>query len=324
MAVLAIAFTVTLMLMLGGLMLALKPTRDQKEIHRRLGRLKTDPGNAQAGSGQIGDYLTAPGASGFKWLEDRLANSSFSESIKELILQSDGKGSVGGVIIGSVGFAAVGLLLGFLFIHIWYAAVGAGALLSYVPIAVLKFKASRRIALFNKGLPVAIDMMARSLRAGHSMASAIGIVADQSPEPVKSEFAEIYKKSNFGIPMRDALMEMLDRVPSQDLRVLVTGILVQKDTGGNLVDILDRIVHVIRERLRIQGEISTHTAQGRLTGWILCSLPVVMLVLINMVNPGYSKVLLTEPIGQKLLGAGVVLLIVGGLLIRGIINGIEV
>ncbi len=119
-------------------------------------------------------------------------------------------------------------------------------------------------------------------------------------------------------------MQMLDRVPSQDLRVLVTGILVQKDTGGNLAEILDRILFVIRERMRIQGEIRTHTAQGRLTGWILCALPIVMLVLINIINPGYSSVLFNDPMGRKLLYAGVVLLGVGGLIIRKIVNGIEV
>jgi tight adherence protein B len=117
---------------------------------------------------------------------------------------------------------------------------------------------------------------------------------------------------------------MLEHVPSPDLRVLVTGILVQKDTGGNLAEILDRIVAVIRERMRIQGEIKTHTAQGRMTGYILCSLPIVMLVIINMVNPGYSTILLDTPIGHKLTYIGLTLLAVGGLIIRQIINGIEV
>ena len=100
--------------------------------------------------------------------------------------------------------------------------------------------------------------------------AAISIVAEQAVEPAKTEFGEVFKKQNYGLPLRDALMQLLDRVPSQDLRVLVTGMLVQKDTGGNLAEILDRILFVIRERLRIQGEIRTHTAQGRMTGWILC------------------------------------------------------
>ncbi len=167
-------------------------------------------------------------------------------------------------------------------------------------------------------------MMSRALRAGHSMVAALGIIAEQAPEPAKTEFIEVFKKQNFGLPLRDALMQLLDRVPSQDLRVLVTAMLVQKDTGGNLAEILDRTVFVIRERLRIQGEIRTHTAQGRLTGWILCLLPIIMMFLINVVNPGYSKIMFEDPMGQKMLYAGGGLLLLGGYVIRSIINGIEV
>jgi len=156
------------------------------------------------------------------------------------------------------------------------------------------------------------------------MVSAIGLVAEQSTEPARSEFLEVFNQQNFGLPLRDALNQLLDHVPSQDLRVLVTGILVQKETGGNLAEILDRIAHVIRERLRIQGEIRTHTAQGRMTGYILCALPPVMLVAINIINPGYSTILFNTPTGHKLIYLGLFLLSCGGFAIRWIINGIEV
>lgn len=156
------------------------------------------------------------------------------------------------------------------------------------------------------------------------MTASINIIAEQSVEPVRSEFNEVFKQQNFGLPIRDAMQQMLDRVPSQDLRVVVTGILVQKETGGNLAEILDRTSHTIRERLKLHGEIKTHTAQGRMTGWILCMLPVVMLVIINMINPGYSKVLVDTTIGRMLTYLGIFLLTTGGLIIRQIINGIEV
>jgi tight adherence protein B len=196
--------------------------------------------------------------------------------------------------------------------------------LGYMPFGVISFKRSRRLAAFNAALPDAIDMMGRAMRAGHSMVASINTVAEQSMEPVKSEFCEVFKQQNFGLPIRDALTQMLDRVPSQDLKVLVTGILVQKETGGNLAEILDRTAGVIRERLRIQGEIRTHTAQGRMTGWILCSLPIVMLILINFINPGYSDVLMNTQIGHLLIYIGLGLLITGAVVIRTIINGIEV
>lgn len=156
------------------------------------------------------------------------------------------------------------------------------------------------------------------------MAAAIEMVSQDSVQPVASEFGEVFKQQNFGLPLREALMQMLDRVPSQDLRVLVTAILVQRETGGNLVEILDRTVFIIRERLRIQGEIRIQTAQGRMTGWILSALPVLMLLVINVLNPGYSRILLTNPIGQKLIYIGVGLIVIGTIVINRIVNGIEV
>jgi len=177
---------------------------------------------------------------------------------------------------------------------------------------------------FDKSLAHAIDMMARALRAGHSVAGAIELVAEGSPAPAKGEFGEVFRQQNFGMPLRDALLQMVDRVPSQDLRVMVTAIIVQRETGGNLVEILDRTVFVIRERQRIQGEIRTQTAQGRLTGWILTMLPVVMGLLINVVDPGYSHILFTNPLGRKMIYVGVGMIMVGGYFINRIINGIDV
>ena len=172
-------------------------------------------------------------------------------------------------------------------------------------------------------------MMGRALRAGHSLSASINIVAEQSIEPVRSEFSEVFKQQNFGLPLRDAMAQMLDRVPSQDLRVLVTGMLVQKETGGNLAEILDRTAGTIRERLKIHGEIKTHTAQGRMTGYILTALPIVMLFAINLINPGYSKhVLINNPrSARRMLSYIVGILacsVTGGFIIRQIINGIEV
>ena len=200
----------------------------------------------------------------------------------------------------------------------------AALILSYVPYGFISFKASRRLKKFNDGLADSIDTMSRALRAGNSLMAAINVIAEQAAEPVRSEFSEVFKQQNFGLPIREAMAQMVERVPSQDLRVLVTAILVQKETGGNLVEILDRTSHTIRERLRIHGEIKTHTAQGRMTGYILCSLPIVMLVVINFLNPGYSKVLVETPTGHMISYIGIGLLVTGNLVIRQIINGIEV
>jgi tight adherence protein B len=184
----------------------------------------------------------------------------------------------------------------------------------------LRFQKSKRLKAFNAALPDAIELMARALRAGHSMASSIEVIAEQSAEPLASEFADVYQQQKFGIPFRDALLAMGVRVPSKDLHFLITAVLVQKETGGDLTEILDRTTHVIRERVRIEGEVRTYTAQGRLTGWILSLLPVIMLMLINLVSPGYSKVLFHDPLGQKMLYAGGAFIAVGAFVISRIVD----
>jgi tight adherence protein B len=262
--------------------------------------------------------------SNFNWLTDVLRRYKIWENLEIKIIQADVDTSAVTILFTSLGLAAVGVGAVYLWVQSVPFLLVAAAILAYIPFGFLSFKAARRLKTFNAGLPDAVDMMARALRAGHSMTASINVIAEQSAEPVRSEFSEVFKQQNFGLPIRDAMAQMLDRVPSQDLRVLVTGILVQKETGGNLAEILDRTSATIRERIKIQGEIKTHTAQGRMTGYILCALPLVMLVVINLINPGYSKVLTDTPTGRMLSYLGGGLLVIGGLIIRWIINGIEV
>jgi tight adherence protein B len=318
------AFLVMTLLSFGVVMYILKPTPEQKAVDQRLVAIKTKQGEFSAVNERLDQFLKPATEAKFGWVEDLVDSSAFAHKLRILILQADSKTSLGSLLISCIGTGAAVGFVTFLFTGMVIAAGPAGLVCCFVPIILLKIKRARRLKKFEGALADSIDMMARSLRAGHSLVAAISIVAEQALEPVKSEFAEVFKKQNFGLPLRECLMQMLDRVASQDLRVLVTGILVQKDTGGNLAEILDRITNVIRERVRIKGEIKTHTAQGRLTGWILCALPIVMLVLINMINPGYSNVLFHDPFGQKMLGGGVVLLLMGGFSIRHIINKIEV
>jgi tight adherence protein B len=223
-----------------------------------------------------------------------------------------------------MGLAICGFVITYLVTSIILVALLIAAVASYLPVGYLRWQRHRRVVAFNTILPDCIENCARSLRAGHSIIAAIDIVTELALEPAKTEFGEVFKKQNYGLPLRDALIQMLERVPSSDLQVLVTAILVQKDTGGNLAEILDRAAAVIRDRVRIQGDIRTHTAQGRMTGWILFLLPVVMMLVINLVNPGYSSVLFKDPFGKEMLYGGLAMLLIGGLLIRQIVNGIEV
>ena len=312
-----------LFLILGVFAVVMRPTAEQKIVMKRMASMRASTLDG-VGTGKGDGLLKEETIGNFNWLEEMMEQFSITEKLQLLILQADSKTTVGSLIVTSFGVGLAACFIAYLFIQFLPIAFAAAVAAAYAPFLLLSFRRSRRVAAFNKALPDAIDMIARSLRAGHSMIAAIGIVAEHGVEPVGSEFGEVFRKQNFGLPIRDALGQLLNRVPSQDLRVVVTGILVQKDTGGNLAEILDRTVKVIRERLRIQGEIRTHTAQGRMTGWILCALPIVMLVLINMINPGYSKVLFHDPFGRELLYLGVALLAIGGFVIYHIVNGIEI
>jgi tight adherence protein B len=324
MLALFVAFIFIALLSFGVFSFVTRPDQEEKAMQRRVVAIKTPQGDFTETTESLENYLNQKPKSSFQWLEDQVQHSKFSRSMQILIIQADGKTSVGNVLMASLGGVLVVGLLVVIVIGMPLVAAGAGLAAGMIPTVVLKVRRSRRIAKFNAALPESIDMMTRSLRAGHSIIAAIGIVAEQALEPARSEFNEVFKKQNYGLPMRDALLQMLERVPSQDLRVFITAVLVQKDTGGNLAEILDRTTAVIRERIRISGEIQTHTAQGRLTGWILCLLPVILLAIINVVNPGYSSVLINTETGRHLLYAGVGLLALGGFLIRQIINGIEV
>lgn len=319
-----LAFFVILFTSFGIMAFATRPSKGQQIMEQRIGDILSSRAETSSGRADVDQLLKVEARNKFGWLEDLLQKYQVSQILETRIAQSNSKTTVGKLLLSSLGAGVAGFIVCSFFISFPAVEVIAGLAAAYVPFAIVSVKRSRRIAAFNAALPDAIDMMGRALRAGHSMVAAINIVAEQSMEPVKSEFSEVFKQQNFGVPLRDALNQMVDNVPSQDLRVLVTGILVQKDTGGNLAEILDRIVVVIRERMRIQGEIKTHTAQGRMTGYILCSLPIVMLVIINLVNPGYSTILLNTPLGHKLTYIGMFLLATGGLVIRQIVNGIEV
>ena len=322
--ILFIAFAVMLTISFGVMVVLSGSSQSEKAADRRLAAITAPKAGASTNQVQMEEILKVNPENKFGWLDNILQQYPIVHKLEARIVQSNSTMSVGTLLVTSAGLAVVGFIVACLCFSLFAVQLLAACLVGYIPFAVIAFKRSRRMAAFNAGLPDAIDMMGRALRAGHSMVASINTVAEQSAEPVKTEFHEVFKQQNFGMPLRDALNQMLDHVPSQDLKVLVTGILVQKETGGNLAEILDRTAAVIRERLRIQGEIRTHTAQGRLTGWILCSLPIVMLFMINFINPGYSNILIDTPIGHKLIYLGIGLLFTGAMAIRQIINGIEV
>jgi tight adherence protein B len=323
MALPVLVFLLILSATFGVVVAMTRPSPQEKLMDQRMASLYQAK-NKSGATAKTEQLFKATSRGRFGWLDEMLEPFPFTQMMQKRILQAGSSTSVASLMVYSLGLFLGGYFLAWLFAPMVLIDLAAGVGLSLLPYGILSFKRTRRISAFNAALAESIDMMARALRAGHSVVGAMEMLATNAQEPAASEFGEIFKQQNLGLPLRDALMQLLDRVPSADLRVLVTAILVQKDTGGNLAEILDRTVFVIRERLRIQGEIQTQTAQGRLTGWILSSLPIVMLVLLNLVNPGYSQILLTDPFGRKLVYFSIGMLALGTFFIRRIVNGIEV
>ena len=176
------------------------------------------------------------------------------------------------------------------------------------------------MAAFERQFPEVIDLLSRSVRAGHSFGSGMEIVATDLPDPVSTEFRITFDEQRFGLPLRDALLNLCERVPLVDVRLFVIALLVQKETGGNLVEILDNLAHVIRERYQIAGEVRVRTAQGRLTAGVLIALPLAMLFLLHLVNPDYIKVLFVEHLGKLMLVGAFVMQAIGAIVIWRIVT----
>jgi tight adherence protein B len=316
---LAVTFFVVLALSFGTLILCTRATSSSASARQRLVVIEESirPQNV----GMYGTELKDGGQGGHAALiGEFFERYRFAKRFKVLLVHANSKLEIGDAVLASAGCALLMFAAGFFFVHMIAVAAAMGVAGCAIPYGWLTHSRDRRVKAFNTALPDAIDLMARSLRAGHAMGSAIEMVADQLPEPVGFEFFQVFQQQRLGLQFRDAILRMGDRVPSRDLQFLITAILVQKETGGDLTEILDRASHVIRERVRIEGEVRTHTAQGRLTGWILGLLPIIMLVLINFVSPGYSTILLHDPTGQTMLGIGAGLIVIGGLVIRKIVD----
>lgn len=301
------------------LILASLPSPKERMIEARITNIR-NPRRALRKEG--GEADLAKGRSGR--LSERLGHYlkeySFSSKVEKLLLQADCESTIGQLALGCVRVFAIGVLLGSLGLHSMPGGLLVGAVVSVLPIARLKRKRARRVKAVTAALPDAADLMARAMRAGHSVTQAIEALGEQAPPPLNTEFAKVFQQQKLGIPLREVLIDLSQRIPSQDLHFLITAILVQRETGGDLAEILDRTTETLRERIRVEGEVRVRTAQGRLTGWILSMLPPAILAFISVFCPSYTQVLFTDPLGQKLLYAAAACMITGALVIRSIVK----
>jgi tight adherence protein B len=219
--------------------------------------------------------------------------------------------------------AGVGVLVAALvFIYSRNPAIAwAGMFIGFLlPYSFVSYRRNKRFEKFEELFPEAIDTLSRAVRAGHAFTTALEMISDEVAEPVAGEFRKLYEEQKFGMPVRDALVNLTERIPLVDVKFFVTAVMLQRETGGNLAEILDNLSYVIRERFKIQRQVRVYTAQGRLTMALLMGMPPIIVTVMLTLNPAFIRPLFTDPIGHTLLVAGIALQTVGYFVIRKIIR----
>jgi tight adherence protein B len=240
--------------------------------------------------------------------------------LQELLRQAELRIVVNTFILGSL---IIGLIVGtvvFLFTDSLFVTLVSMSLATLTPLFWVLRRRRRRFRLILEQLPDALELIIRSLQAGHSFSSALQMVATEMPDPIAREFGKAYEEQNLGLSLKIALENLVERLPILDLKLCVTAILIQREVGGNLSEVLHNISHTIRERFRIQGEIRVKSAQARLSGYVVSALPFVLFFILNIANPKYLRTLYEHPAGMQILGTAIVLQLIGWLIIRRIIK----
>ena len=287
----------------------------RKRLKKRMAEIEA-VGNAEAFSSLIrGKYLRR-----LSPLERKLESLPGMELVAKRIEESGHKILAYRLVLLSLVTGVTGLLLGWFYSRSPMVTITVTLLATYAPFMKISMDRVKRIQTFEEQLPDAIDTIKRALKAGHPLGASLKFVADELDNPVAEEFELVFGDINYGNDVRRAMLGLLSRVPSVTVMALVTAILVQKETGGNLAEILEKIAIVIRGRFKLQRKIQTYTAEGRMSAWVLAMVPLVLFVALYITTPDYLPVLVNDPRGQKLLVYGFISTVVGVLWIRKILR----
>jgi tight adherence protein B len=252
---------------------------------------------------------------------DRLVGATPAGAfLSKLIDQAAANVTPGGVVLASLVVGAGAAFVTSLFVRFAIVVLVVGLVGTAVPVIWLIRARSSRLKRFEEQFPEALDLLSRAIRAGHAFQTSLGMVASELPAPVGPEFKKTFEQQNFGLPLRDAMNQLSERVPLLDVRFFVTAVSIQRDTGGNLAEILDNLAHVVRERFKIRRQVRVHTAHGRFTGYVLMALPAFLAVMLSRLNPEMMDLLFKERMGQMMLGGAVLLQTVGYFWIRHVIK----
>ena len=254
------------------------------------------------------------------WMNRTLLELQVATNIKRVLDQADVEITVTRLIMFSLmagllaGLAASVLTVSLLVI------LACGIFGAIIPFVHVFWKRKKRFDKFLEHLPDALELMSRALSAGHAFSEALHMVSVEMPEPISKEFRKTYEEQNLGLSLKLALENLTQRMPLLDLRLCVTAVLIQRETGGNLAEILEKVAHTIRERFRILGDLKTLTTSSRLSAWLLCGLPIAVAVAVSAMNPEYMSILWKDPRGHKLIYLAVFLQISGMLIVRKILR----
>lgn len=289
------------------------------EAQRISRRLRLMSGGAEGGNGEV-SILKLRRYSKNDGVDRLLHKMRMANAIDRLILQAGVRWSVLQFIVASAAMTLSALVM----VQVWavplLAKVIIIALLTAIPYWMLRRARRQRLIKIEQQLPEAADFIARALRSGHSFTNVLQMVGSELPEPLCGEFRAAHEEINYGVPLNEALHNLAERIPLTDLRYLVIAVLIQRESGGNLAEILHNISHIIRERLKLVAQVRVLSAEGRMSAWILGLLPFVVIVLMSMTSPKYVSLLWTDPTGIKLLWYGAGMILIGVLWLRRVIH----
>jgi len=312
-----LTFLVVLVLFLGVWVFA-GEERTQEQVRKRMSAVhKAEKrGEVNLSLKLVRDEMM----SNMPWLHRLMLQWAWSSKLQDYLVQA-GMTTKPAKIVLFTGVCGVGayLIASFFLLH-FYLAAPIAIVAAFIPIAVVMFRRRRRLRKFEETFPEALDLLGRAVRAGHAFTTGLEMISKECAEPLAGEFRTAFEEQNFGLPLRDALLNLSERVPIIDVQFFVTALMIQKETGGNLAEILDGLARVIRERFRIYRDVQVRTAQGRLTAGILIALPIAMLGILSVLNPKYIGILFTDPQGPVMLVTAGVLQIIGSMILWKIIH----
>jgi len=312
-AVFAIAFAIVIAAYVLGIVIP--ESRGQSSVRKRL---KWEEPNAPAQTRLLKkpEVMSAIGG-----LDAVLTGmGGLTRQLKVTLDEADVQFTVGAFLLLCICLLFGGFIAANLYWRIFWVSVGVGVLASLVPFVVVRQMRTRRVRKFEEQLPEAIALISRAMRAGHAFTTGMKMVADEMPEPLGSEFRLLYERQNYGAPLPDALRAFAMRIPLVDARFFVTAVLTQREAGGNLAEVLDRLGAVMRERFRIRREVRVRSAHGRVTAYVLAGMPPVLAAVMMTLNPNQLTRLWTDPLGTRMIAAAVSLQLIGTLIVRKLIR----